>query len=339
MTGERVRLAREYLAMTQKDLADAARVTQSAISQIEKGGPAADETLRLISKATGYSEEFFLRGALPAMPELSLRYRKRATSRVGDDRRLRAHCRQGLELVTALEQQAELPPVALDPIHGDVGDEDIEDLAVAVRQQLGVGPDDPVPNLIRAVERSGVVVFGASANFNKHDAASAWPSYPVGRPIICHARGKPGDRQRLSIAHEIGHLVLHQTRTVDNDRAETEAFRFGAALLIPRHAAAEAIETPVTLRTLAWAKSKWGISIQALIRRGYDLRIIDRHRYQSLMKQLSARGWRKEEPVEVPTEEPALLPKTLQLVYGSTKPAVIAGITGISPVAIRDLVA
>ena len=339
MIGERVRLAREYLALTQQQLADVARVTQSAISQIENGGPVADETLRSIIEATGYSMGFFQRGALPDLPELSLRFRKRATSRRSDGKRLRAHCRQGIEIVLELERLAELPPVALTPHYDAVDDEDIEVLAVVVRQQLGVGPIDPVPNLMRAVERCGVLVFGASVNLNKHDAASAWPSFPVGRPIVCYARGWPGDRQRLSLAHEIGHLVLHQTRTIEPERAEAEAFRFGAALLIPRDAALEAIEPPVMLRSLAWAKSRWGVSIAALIRRGYDLQIIDSHRYQSLMKQLSARGWRKNEPVKVPVEQPTLLLKTLRLVYGSDRPAAIAAQTGLAPIAIRDLIA
>ena len=339
MIGERVRLAREYLQFTQQELANVAGVTQSAISQIEKGGPVADATLDSISRATGYSVEFFQRGDLPDLPELSLRYRKRATSPRGGDKRIRAHCRQALELVLELEREAELPPVTLKPVQDNIDDDEIEKLAVSVRLELGVGRHDPLPNLVRAVERSGVVVFGASVDLNKHDAASAWPSYPIGRPIVCYARGKTGDRQRLSIAHEIGHLILHQTRTVEHDRAEVEAFRFGAALLIPEEAAREAIEPPVTLRNLAWAKSKWGMSIQALIRRGYDLRIIDRQRYQSLMKQLSARGWRKAEPVEVPEEQPALLPRLLRIVYRSDRPAAIARKTGLAPVAIRDIVA
>ena len=339
MIGERVRLAREYLAMTQQGLAAAVHVTQPAISQIEQGGPVADDTLCSISEATGYSIQFFLRGPLPDLPELSLRYRKRASSRRSEDRRVRAHCRQGIELVAHLEQRAELPPVALKPTPDDVDLEDIETLALDVRRQLGVGQADPIPNLVRAVERAGVVVFGASANLDKHDAASAWPSFPEGRPIVCFARGWPGDRQRLSIAHEVGHLVLHQTRLIDPDRAETEAFRFGAALLIPRDAAVEAIAVPVTLRSLAWVKSQWGISISSLIRRGHDLRLIDQQRYQSLMKQLSARGWRKQEPVEVPVERPALLLKTLRLVYGSDRPVAIAADTGLSPVAIRELIA
>ena len=57
------------------------------------------------------------------------------------------------------------------------------------------------------------------------------------------------------------------------------------------------------------------------------------------MKQLSARGWRKAEPVEVPAEQPALLLKTLRLVYGTDRPAAVAAHTGLAPVAIMDLVA
>ncbi len=339
MIGERVRLAREYLMMTQQDLANAAGVTQPAISQIERGGPVGDDTLDAISGATGYSMEFFRRGVLPELPELSLRFRKRATSRRSDDHRLRAHVRQGLELILELERHAELPPVTLETTSDDVDVDDIEALAVKTRQQLGIGPDDAIPNVIRAAERSGIVVFGGSVDLKKHDAVSAWPNYPIGRPVVCYTRGRPGDRQRLSIAHEIGHLVLHQLRNVESERAEVEAFRFGAALLIPQDAALNEIEPPVTLRSLAWTKSQWGISIAALIRRGHDLRIIDKHRYQSLMKQLSARGWRKEEPVEVPTEDPTLLPKMLRLVYGSDRPAVVANRSGLTPIAARDLVA
>ncbi len=339
MIGERVRLVREYLSMTQQGLANTANVTQPAISQIEKGGPVADETLQAIAAATGYGIAFFQRGALLDLPELSMRYRKQASSRRSDDKRVRAHCRQGIELIDELEQRAQLPPVALTPIHDDINDDGIEQLAVTVRDQLGIGPSDPVANVMRAVERGGIIVFGASINVDRHDAASVWPHHPTGRPVVCYTRGWPGDRQRLSIAHELGHLVMHQTRTIEAERAETEAFRFGAAFLIPKDAALEDIEAPVTLRSLAWTKSRWGISITALIRRSYDLRIIDTSRYASLMKQLSARGWRKKEPVNVAVEQPTLLPELLRLVYRTDRPAALAARTGLSPLAIRDLIA
>lgn len=340
MIGERVRLARDYLQISQKELAATADVSQSAISQIEKGGKVSDGTLQSISDATGYSMRFFQSGALPDLPELSMRFRRSASTRRRDEKRLRAHVRQGLELVTDLERQAELPSVRIEPTHDPgIDDDAIEEIALETRRHLGIGPADPVPNLMRAVERAGVVVFGGTAEVDGHEAVSAWPLYPAGRPVVCYTRGKPGDRQRLSIAHEIGHLVLHQLRAVESERAETEAFRFGAALLLPRKAAVEEIEPPVTLRTLAWTKARWGVSIGALIMRCRDLRIIDQRRSTSLHIQLGTRGWKKSEPVEVPTERPTLLSQALRLVHGTDQPSRVASLTGLTPLAVRDLIA
>ena len=338
MIGERIRLVREYLTLTQQQLAAAANVSQSAISQVERGGSIKDETLRSISETTGYTVEFFQRGSLPDLPELSLRFRKRASSLRKDDKRLRAHFRQAIELATRVEERAELPTVRLIPHYEEVTDSEIEDLALATRQRLGIGLADPIPNLTTAVERNGVIVFGASGTRRDHDAASTWPRFPVGRPVVCYTRGWPGDRQRLSTAHEIGHLILHQARLVEPKQAEAEAYRFGAALLLPREPAHEDIQPPVLLHRLAWTKAKWGISIGALIRRALNLGIIDKYRYKSLNTQLSARGWRTTEPVEVPAEQPILLAKALRVVYGTDRPTAIAARTGLAPIAIRDLI-
>ena len=197
----------------------------------------------------------------------------------------------------------------------------------------------PIPNVIKAAERSGIIVFGTSLLSEKFDAVSVWPDSSPKRPVICYRKGVDGDRLRLSIAHEIGHLVLHQTRDIEPKQAETEAFRFGASLLIPKSQALEAIDSAATLYDFALIKATWGVSIAALIRRAFDLRIIDQIRYRSLMKQLSARGWRKKEPVGIAVEHPTLLPKAIRLAYGSDRPAAIATKTGLAPIAIRDLVA
>lgn len=58
------------------------------------------------------------------------------------------------------------------------------------------------------------------------------------------------------------------------------------------------------------------VSIQALIMRGAHLGLIDDRRKLSLFKQLSARGWRKSEPVTVHAEQPMLMWKLLAAKYG-----------------------
>jgi Zn-dependent peptidase ImmA (M78 family) len=151
-----------------------------------------------------------------------------------------------------------------------------------------------------------------------HDGFSVWPEWSLGgRPIIALTGGHPGDRDRFTLAHECAHLVLHTLRQgIEPKRAEDEANRFAGALLLPKEAAVEAIRHPVTLSVLKGVKATFGISIAMAARRTYDLNLIGRANYVSLMKQLSARGWRRDEPIEVEPERPALIGKIGEAVTG-----------------------
>lgn len=343
MIGDRVRHARAYHGWTQSQLAQYVGVSQPAIYKIEKGGQPTPETLAAIARETQFGLSFFHRGRLPDLPEGSLRYRKRVTAPVRDNERVRAHVRHTIEVVHDLERDlekiAKVPSVRIQPVPRSVlvDDNYIEKLAVECREWLGVGPDDPIPNLIRAVERAGVIVVGSSQEIEKHEGATYWPDFPTGRPIICISRGRPGDKKRLSVAHELGHLVLHQLRDVDLDTTEAEAFRFAGALLLPQDAAYELIRSPVTLRELAMVKARYGISIAALVKRCLDLGLIDKDRRASLEKQISTRGWRKDEPVHVPDEQPKLVRQVVETATGTTRPNQLHERFGLPPLAIRDL--
>jgi Zn-dependent peptidase ImmA (M78 family) len=338
MIHERVKHARQYLGWSQTKLAEMVGVTQPAISQIEKTGQVSGDTLAAIAAVTGFAPWWFQQGPLPDLPMGSLRFRKLASAPVRDDERVRASLRQGLEALEVFGQHAELPPVRLQPIgeEHDVSDDGIEMLALQVREQLGVGQLDPIPSIVRAVERSGVVVIGTALGIERHDAVSFW-SPDSSRPIIYFSRGFPGDHQRLSVSHELGHLVMHQLRSVDAKQAELEAFRFASALLLPNTVAVEELEAPVTLRSLAYVKAKWGISISALIRRCLDLRIISNERRTSLEKQLSARGWRREEPVYVPDERPILMARMIEATMGKPTPQRLRSTLGLPALACADL--
>ena len=341
MIGERVRHLRHYYGWSQGELAALAGVSQPAVSQIERTGAASEETVRAIAQATQFPVEYFHRGPLPEMPLGSLKFRKLASSTKKNDDRVRAHVRQAVELVRTFEPIVKLPPVRFQAISLGAALDDIavEAEALRVREILGVGPSDPISNLVRSMERCGVLVIGSVSEIEKHDAASYWPAYPEGRPIVCCSKGMPGDRQRFSNGHELGHLVLHTLRELEPRAAEAEANRFAGALLLPAEAALEFMPQPVTLRGLAYVKARFGISVGALIRRAFDLQLIDDTRRVSLEKQLTSRGWRKQEPVAVAEEEPRLIRRFVEAATGQQTMTKIAGAVGYAPLITRELVA
>ena len=323
MIGERVRLVRELNKLTQQQLADLSGVPIGTLGPIENGrwADTEGEAIGRIAAVTGFPESFFFRGTLPDIQEGYFRKRKRG--RAKDEKQLRAHVRLIVEIVQSAEDAIRLPPIRLNPVENDLTLEELEDFAVDVRARLGVGARDPIPNLTRAVERAGVVVARLPLELTDHSAFSAWPDMGLGgRPLIAISGGQPGDRERASIGHELGHLLLHTARVgVDQRLAEQEAFRFAGAVLFPREAAIETLKPPITLRVLMYAKATFGTSIALNAQRALDLGLITHQHFVSLRKQLHARQWAKAEPVEVVPESPLLLPKIIDRLagYGSPK--------------------
>ena len=81
------------------------------------------------------------------------------------------------------------------------------------------------------------------------------------------------------------------------------AHRFAAALLVPADAARQELgekRRHLAFTELGVLKEKYGLSMQAWIRRAKDLEIISESVYKSLCIQFSSKGWRKREPVRVP---------------------------------------
>ncbi len=318
MIGERLRLAREACGLTQAELAELAEVTQGALSQIEAGRvlTPAPETVRAIANATGFPVKFFDLGPLPDLPEGNYRKQARGTSRA--DKQIRARARQIVELVQRSESVVGLPKVTITPVDEAKDAAEIEELVVEIRDLLGVGASDPIPNLMRAMERAGVIVVRLPGEMRHHDSFSAWPDYGFGgRPIVVLTGGHTGDRDRFTVGHELGHLVLHTVRRgVEPAQAEAEAHRFAGALLLPKEAAREAMKAPLTLRDLMGVKATYGISIAASARRAWDLKLIGHEQYKSLNRQISARQWKKVEPVDVPSEQPVVVGKIVAALGG-----------------------
>lgn len=341
MIGERVRLARQARRLTQMQLADAARIPQERISDIERGfitDPPL-EWIQKISRATLYPVSFFYLGPLPDLPEGNYRKLKRGSAKITDQ--VRAEVRQVLEVVQKAEGMLRLPPVNLEPVRSVPADlQEIEAIATSTRQALGVGRRDPIPNLMRAIERAGVVVIELPSEMEDHDGFSAWPDYGLdGRPIIAVSKGGPGDRTRATVAHELGHILFHTLRpSTPPNIAEKEAWRFAGALMLPAETARMLLRPPITLSVLRSAKAVTGMSIGMNAQRALDLQLLSSDQYVSLRKQLSVRGWNRNEPVQVEVERPLLIKKIVAKLAGEGTVAQRAERLGLPPFALNSLI-
>ena len=162
-------------------------------------------------------------------------------------------------------------------------------------------PRGPVRNLVDVVERAGGVVVMCDMPVATIDAVS---QRSRGIPHLFFLdRTKSVDRSRFTLAHEIGHLVMHSIPTPE---AEAEADRFAAEFLMPAREIAADLRD-LTLPKAAQLKLKWRVSIAALIYHAKRIGAITDQRYKSLYVRLSQLGYRKNEPNPLQSEKPKML--------------------------------
>jgi Zn-dependent peptidase ImmA (M78 family) len=166
-------------------------------------------------------------------------------------------------------------------------------------------PLGPVRGVIAWMESAGCVVAGMEFGTSRVDGLSQWID---DRPVILINSGIPTDRQRLTLAHELGHLVLHSEPEHISEDVESEAFAFAAEFLMPADVIRPQLRS-LSLGRLHDLKLEWMVSFAALIERASDLGLMPPARRTSMYKLLSKRGWRKREPLSelLPREEPSIL--------------------------------
>lgn len=189
---------------------------------------------------------------------------------------------------------------------------DAERAAESLREKWKLG-FDPVADLTAILEDHLVHVLQMDGP-DKFDGISALVRDSTGSPraaAVVSRTGCPGERQRLNLAHELGHVVLKPASTVNQEKA---AFRFAAAFLAPRVCVEREIgthRTRIRLEELLILKRRFGISIQALLRRLLDLAVIGESQYRWWFIFLGKMKWRREEPEPLPPEKPTWLNQTV----------------------------
>ncbi|MBT9605861.1 ImmA/IrrE family metallo-endopeptidase [Microbacterium sp.] len=311
--GDRLRRLRLASGLGQQDLAERARIAAGTVSMVERGRASVDSrTIDALAQVLDVDPDYFARAGLePRSSTPQLRAYADASQKTVD----RVQSDSETAVIAISEIGLRLVDDALPLYDGDRNDElEIERFAEDVRSQAGLPEGKPVGNAIRAAERLGCVVLPMDSELGRHMGMSLrvdnLPVVRVSRSSTDPTDAIPGDRQRFTVAHEIGHLVLHAgleapLAPTEANRREQEAHRFASAFLAPGDAVLDDLHRlggRVTLSTLTRMKEKWGYSIKAFVVRFRQLGVIDDDHARSLYKQISARRWNKVEPVAVGNE-------------------------------------
>lgn len=317
--GERVRRARLWKKENQTEFAKAVGLDQPRLSRVEQGTLApSDLVVSAIAVHTGFPVSWFEREPSPPFPVGTLLFRARTSLRATDRD-------QAVQAAQIVHEHAEAMRAALTTpscVLPELGGVDPRRAAHHTREALGLPAHGPVPNAMHAMEKAGVLVLGLPVAYERHDAFSAWLGKgDAASAVVAVLANAPGDRRRFSLGHELAHLVLHRDLPPSLAAGvEAEADAFASELLVPLDDLADEISGRPTLSELVMLKRRWGVSLQVLIRAARTLGVVDDGRYISLFKQLSARGWRKDQPVHVPVEKPRAYRKMAEVLYGEPVP-------------------
>lgn len=300
---ELLTLARESRGLTQTAFARAIGTTQATLSKWETGtlGVALSQ-VSSIARVLEYPEEFFFETDQVRWTGSGCMYhRKRQALGANEYRALLARVNITRMNVWRLMQGVEIE-TENKFFRLDVADNGSPaQIAEMVRSAWNL-PTGPIVNLTTAIESAGGIVIKCDFGPAKLDAFSQWP--PGMPPMFFVNSAAPPDRYRFTLAHEIGHIIMH---LVPTPNLEAEADQFAAEFLMPRRDIVGHFGRPFTLQKAAELKAYWRVSMAALIRRARDLNRIGDSYYRALMTKLSAAGYRMREPVPLEDEVPAVV--------------------------------
>lgn len=322
-SGARLRQALDYSLVTAKSLADGVGVSPSNITKYMSGdlkpSPNIFEQIRIFLK---FPTQYFLDEAsvIPdgeikqwrSLKAATKRARKRGESILEWQIESHSYFRNYFDFPRFQSINSETPIN-----HRTINSEFIEQITKGLRETWGIGTQ-PIKNLTRQVECFGICVGHANFGSEKLDAVSCIrDKIPF---ILLNSQVTSAARLRFNVAHELGHILLHSNVTLSDfetdgvfDELEEQAHYFAAALLLPDTAFTNDFWAP-TLKCLEGLKKKWNVSIQAMMRRAFELNLITSAQFSYLNIAISKKGWRSQEPLDDSTtiEKPRLFGQSIE---------------------------
>lgn len=300
--------AREYRGYTQTELAkQISGLSQSNLSKFEKGiSILSDELVEKIINFLNFPIGFFNKSISNAVE--NPHYRKRSTLNQKVITDIESRIKIIGYIVDQMTESIEWPEFNLDTLNLDDGFS-VENIARHTRKSLGLKPNEPIMNICQLIEKHGIIIIELENITEKFDGASI--KTDNGTPVIIINKQFSNDRKRFTIAHELGHMIMHILGGFpipdyrDSKEREKEADKFAAEFLMPESEIKKSLYG-IKLSSLAELKRYWLTSMSSILRRAYDLGCIDKDRYTYFNIEMSRLGMKKNEGVNVNIDVPTL---------------------------------
>lgn len=299
-----LQLARSARGLTQEEVASKSGVTQALLSKLENRlieNPS-DDVVESLSRAVGFPSHFFYQKE-DVLGLSHFHHRKRA--KLGAKPLARIHAVTNIRrihiqrLLSSWERDPAkpIPDIALNEARLTPSQ-----LALRMREYW-VLPRGPIANLVSVIEDAGGIVVMSDFGTPLLDGISfRIPGLP---PLFFMNAQVPGDRFRFSLAHELGHMIMHG-KPDDDDKMERQADEFAASFLMPAVDVRPYLSA-ASLSKFGRAKPLWKVSIKSFVRRAFDLRLISSHQYKMLNIEYNKARYGEGEPYPIELEKPSFL--------------------------------
>lgn len=295
---KRIKRAREMRGLSLQDLSGRLqnKISRQALHKYEKGTAMPDpEMVQDIAQALNLKADYFYREKTVDLNEIS--FRKLSSLSKKEQNRIIETARDFLERYLELEQIIGKPVEVENPLKNlkIKTNEDVEKAAQKLREAWNLGTD-PLYNILELLEDQGIKILELNGD-PAIDGFSTWIEDSI--PVIGLNKNLKNhlDRYRFTTLHELGHLLLN-IDSMEIKQQEKMCHYFAGALLLDKRAAVQELgykRKHISLQELAALKKQYGISMQAIIYRLRDLKIITETSYQNFFRFMKANGHKEDE--------------------------------------------
>ncbi|WP_433814775.1 helix-turn-helix domain-containing protein [Flavobacterium johnsoniae] len=305
MNHRQLTFARELRGYSQTDLSSSIKgLSQSNLSKFEKGlSVLSEDVQKKIINFLNFPVDFFERKINSSIENGN--YRKKATISKSDVLKFENKCRLLGYAIDEMSESIEWPEFKFMPLNLEEGYTPAY-IAEYNRKILQLKKDSPVKDICNLLESNGIILYEMNY-LDKFDGVSFFTD--KGFPVIVINKTFPNDRKRFTIAHELGHILLHNESNFpisgyrDEKCKEKEANEFASEFLMPEKDIKNSLRG-ISLNDVAKLKSYWLTSMGSILRRAKDLKCINEDRYKYFMIEMSRNGFNRKEPIEVPIDKP-----------------------------------